>query len=143
MNSKEFLKKKLEELSSNYPNTTIKYYFDEYDNDHFVCIFPQHDLETIIDNEAMAIDRIFIKKYPSESLSFIEIDDNLMFDELVFAQYPILFNVQDRTEINFNINFSTSIKYLQMDAEAIVVSANMENADLIIEQDSEEFAFAA
>ena len=48
MNSKEFLKSKLFDLTAEYPATTIKYYFDAYDNDHFICIHPKEDLDNQI-----------------------------------------------------------------------------------------------
>ena len=50
MNSKDFLKSKLFDLTAEYPATTIKYYFDAYDNDHFICIHPKEDLDNIIES---------------------------------------------------------------------------------------------
>ena len=50
MTSKEFLKSKLFDLTAEYPATTIKYYFDAYDNDHFICIHPKEDLDNIIES---------------------------------------------------------------------------------------------
>lgn len=90
MNSKEFLKNRLFNLSAEYPATTIKYYFDAFDNDHFVCIYPNADLEDIIAKKAIAIDRQFIENFPTESLSFIEVDYNLIFDELVAEFHPVI-----------------------------------------------------
>lgn len=36
----------------------------------------------------MIIDREFIRNFPNESLSFISLDENLSFDELVFEFIP-------------------------------------------------------
>lgn len=88
MTSKEFLKSKLFDLTTEYPATTIKYYFDAFDNDHFICIHPKQDLDNVIAKVAMIIDREFINLFPNESLSFISLDQNLSFDELVFEYIP-------------------------------------------------------
>ena len=102
MKSKEFLKDKLSDLSIIYPATIIKYYFDTFDNDHFVCIYPNADLREIIEKQATIIDRQFINSFPTESLSFIDIEDALTFDELVAEFYPIISS--KFTTINFEIN---------------------------------------
>ncbi|HHM0729192.1 TPA: hypothetical protein ACRFJD_002220, partial [Elizabethkingia anophelis] len=88
MKSREFIKKKLEDLTSIYSNSIVKYYYDKFDNDHFICICPISSLQEITDRYSMEIDLEFIEKYPEESLSFIELDENLEFDELIFSYIP-------------------------------------------------------
>ena len=92
MTSKEFLKSKLFALSAEYPATAIKYYFDSFDNDHFVCIHPNSDYNSIIENEAMNLDRFFIANFPSESLSFIEIKSNPSTNSYLYLYLSILYN---------------------------------------------------
>lgn len=102
MISKEFLKNRLFDLAVDYPSTIIKYYFDGFDNDHFICIYPNSDLKEIIAKEAIDLDRYFISHFPSESLSFIDADETLTFDELVAEFYPVINS--KFTTINFAVN---------------------------------------
>ncbi|WP_288447891.1 hypothetical protein [uncultured Chryseobacterium sp.] len=109
MKSKEFLKNCLQELACKYSNSTIKYYFDTFDNDHYVMIAPESDLQNIMQNDAVDIDREFIAKFPYESISFINENDTLSFDELVFYHLPFVKMIttkveeQDKRVVNFNI----------------------------------------
>lgn len=144
MTSKEFLKSRLFDLAAEYPATTIKYYFDNFDNDHFVCIYPNSDLDGIIEKEAIDLDRYFISYFPSESLSFIEIDNNLIFDELVCEFEPAI-----AREIK-TVNFSNILnKYLnhytesQEYKEPIFRVRKLSRDISMLEKENEEFAFAA
>lgn len=144
MTSKEFLKSRLFTLSAEYPAAAIKYYFDSFDNDHFICIFPNSELSNIIRNEALEIDRHFINKFPSESLSFIEIDNNLQFDELVFEYQPT-----SKLEVK-TINISKLVKtsnshYFEKSIykEPLFLVRKIEHKEIIIDKEENEFAFAA
>ncbi len=88
MQSQEFLKIKLDGLAVTYPATTFRYCYDNFDKDHFVCIDPIIDLQVIIEKEAVELDRFFIRNFPSESLSFIENREDLVFDQLVLEYQP-------------------------------------------------------
>lgn len=144
MNSKEFLKSKLFALSAEYPKCFVKYYFDSFDNDHFVCIQPKEELENIIKNEAQAIDSEFIKLYPYESLSFIEIDPNLVFDELVYKYSPAAFIENKRVNISqflkkYFYHYSEKSSY----DEPLYPVRNIASEEVYIEKEDDEFAFAA
>ncbi|UZU00051.1 hypothetical protein ODZ84_10990 [Chryseobacterium fluminis] len=144
MTSKEFLKSKLFELSAEYPATTIKYYFDTFDNDHFICIHPKDDLEKIIINEAMAIDREFIKKYSMECLSFIALDDSLHFDELVFEYTPS--SILEIKTINIsNVSASFKSHYTEKTSytQPLFLVRKISREAIVIEKEDDEFAFAA
>lgn len=110
MKSKEFLKNCLQELACKYSNSTIKYYFDTFDNDHYVMIAPESDLQNIMQNDAINIDREFITKFPYESISFINKNDALSFDELVFYHLPFTKMIttkveeQEKRVVNFRID---------------------------------------
>lgn len=143
MNSKEFLKSKLFALSAVYPATVIKYFFDAFDNDHFICIHPRKDLEAIWQHEARTIDREFITKFPAESLSFIEIDENLQFDELVYAIWPS--PVVESKKVNISLVPSRSYQHhfqiTPYTSDLTVIK--IEKEALIVEKEEDEFAFAA
>lgn len=144
MTSKEFLKSKLFDLSAEYPATIIKYYFDTFDNDHFICIDPKDDLDKIIISEAMGIDREFIKRYPIESLSFISLKDNLLFDELVYQYTPssILeiktINISDIAK-SYKSHYTEKTSYTQ----PLFLVRKISNESIVIEKEDDEFAFAA
>lgn len=144
MTSKEFLKSKLFDLSAEYPATTIKYYFDTFDNDHFICIDPKDDLDKIIISEAMAIDREFIKRFPIESLSFISLKDNLLFDELVYQYTPssILeiktINISDIAK-SYKSHYTEKTSYTQ----PLFLVRKISKEAIVIEKEDDEFAFAA
>lgn len=144
MTSKEFLKSKLFDLSAEYPATTIKYYFDTFDNDHFICIDPKDDLDKIIISEAMAIDREFIKRFPMESLSFISLKDNLLFDELVYQYTPssILeiktINISDIAK-SYKSHYTEKTSYTQ----PLFLVRKISKEAIVIEKEDDEFAFAA
>lgn len=86
--SKEFLMERLELLAQSYPTSIIRYYFDTCDNDHFICVQPEETLVHILDNEAISIHKEFRNLYPRESLSFLDINEDLYFDELLFDYAP-------------------------------------------------------
>lgn len=144
MTSKEFLKSKLFDLSAEYPATTIKYYFDTFDNDHFICIHPKEDLDEIIAKVAMDIDREFIKSFPNESLSFISLDEHLSFDELVFEYLPTsileikTINVL-KTKNSSKSHYSEKISYNQ----PLFRVRKISKEEILIEKEDDEFAFAA
>lgn len=144
MTSKEFLKSKLFDLSAEYPATTIKYYFDTFDNDHFICIDPKDDLDKIIFSEAMGIDREFIKRYPIESLSFISLKDNIFFDELVYQYTPssILeiktINISDIAK-SYKSHYTEKTSYTQ----PLFLVRKISKESIVIEKEDDEFAFAA
>lgn len=144
MTSKEFLKSKLFDLSAEYPATTIKYYFDTFDNDHFICIDPKDDLDKIIISEAMGIDREFIKRYPMESLSFISLKDNLLFDELIYQYIPssILeiktINISDIAK-SYKSHYTEKTSYTQ----PLFLVRKISKESIVIEKEDDEFAFAA
>lgn len=81
MESKEFVIEQVEKLSKKYPFSNIKYYFDDFDNDHFICVSSKSDLNNIFSEQAWAIDEMFISKFPNELLSFILLEDYLEFGE--------------------------------------------------------------
>ncbi len=126
MESKEFVKVQVEKLSKKYPFTTIKYYFDSFDNDHFICINSKIDLNNIFSEQAMRdIDREFISKFPNELLSFVLLDDYLEFGEdgeLVYEKnYKFsrlknnnknlnLFSVKDKNDYRFLANFELTLR---------------------------------
>lgn len=144
MTSKEFLKSKLFDLTAEYPATTIKYYFDTYDNDHFICIQPKEDLDNIIAKVAMIIDREFIKNFPNESLSFISLDESLSFDELLFEYIPTsIIEVKtiniSKTTNNFKSHYSEKIPYNQ----PLFLVRKISKETIVIEKEDDEFAFAA
>ena len=144
MNSQVFLKSKLFDLTAEYPATTIKYYFDAYDNDHFICIHPKEDLDNIIAKVAMIIDREFIRNFPNESLSFISLDENLSFDELVFEFIPTsitevkTINIL-KTKYNFKSHYSEKTPYNQ----PLFLVRKISKETIVIEKEDDEFAFAA
>ncbi|HBR10665.1 MAG TPA: hypothetical protein DD740_00340 [Chryseobacterium sp.] len=144
MTSKEFLKSKLFDLSAEYSATTIKYYFDTFDNDHFICIHPKEDLDEIIAKVAMDIDREFIKSFPNESLSFISLDEHLSFDELVFEYLPTsileikTINVL-KTKNSSKSHYSEKISYNQ----PLFRVRKISKEEILIEKEDDEFAFAA
>lgn len=144
MTSKEFLKSKLFDLSAEYPATSIKYYFDTFDNDHFVCINPNSDLNTIIEKEALDLDRFFIRNFPSESLSFIKTDHNLQFDELVYEYIPSpIIDVKtinfSRIRKSYSAHYSESTEYNQ----PLYLVRKINKEEIVIEKEEDEFAFAA
>ena len=142
MTSKEFLKSKLFALSAEYPATAIKYYFDSFDNDHFVCIHPNSDYNSIIENEAMNLDRFFFFNFPSESLSFIEINSNLNFDELVYESKPT--SILEAKTINISRLINKSFSHYSEKSEynqPLFLVRKIEGDNVLIEE--EEFAFAA
>ena len=144
MNSKEFLKSKLFDLTAEYPATTIKYYFDAFDNDHFICIHPKQDLDNVIAKVAMIIDREFINLFPNESLSFISLDQNLSFDELVFEYIPTsileikTINISKTTN-SFKSHYSEKTSYNQ----PLFLVRKISKETIVIEREDDEFAFAA
>jgi len=81
MESKEFVKKQVKKLAEKYPFTTIKYYFDSFDNDHFICVDSKIDLDKIYSKQAWEIDKEFISNFPNELLSFMLLEDYLDFGE--------------------------------------------------------------
>lgn len=144
MNSKEFLRNKLVGLTSKYPSTTIKYFFDAFDNDHFVGILPKSDLESIIENEAMDIDKVFLEQFPTESLSFIEIDETLEFDELVYEHKPNVISEFKRINLakvlkQSSAQYSEKMPYL----EPLYLTRKIAKEDVVILKEEDEFAFAA
>ena len=145
MNSKEFLKSKLFALSAEYPSTFIKYYFDTFDNDHFVCIFPKSDLDIIISEEAQEIDQEFLKLFPLESLSFIEIDNNLMFEELVNEYNPNPMVEAKTINIARLLKKYHSQHYTEKSIyqEPLYLVRKIAKEDILIEREDDEFAFAA
>ncbi len=88
MQSKNFIKNKLQELIEKYNNISIKYYFDKFDNDHFLIISPSEVLNDIVKNHAISIDLEFMDLFPSESLNFILSEEDESYDELVFSYIP-------------------------------------------------------
>lgn len=81
MESKNFVIEQVKELAKKYPFSNIKYYFENFDNDHFVCIGSKSDLDRFFSSEVRKIDDVFIKKFPNELLSFILLEDYLEFGE--------------------------------------------------------------
>lgn len=77
MDSKEFIKSKIDELVIQFPNIKCHYQFDEFDNDHGIEILP---IDFFIIDEMLdaAINKIrgeFMETYPFEGLYFIEDDE--------------------------------------------------------------------
>lgn len=144
MTSKEFLKSKLFDLTAEYPATTIKYYFDTFDNDHFICIHPKEDLDNIIAKVAMIIDREFINFFPNESLSFISFDESLSFDELVFEYIPTsILEIKTinilKTTNSFKSHYSEKTSYNQ----PLFLVRKISKERIVIEKEDDEIAFAA
>lgn len=88
MQSKDFIKNKLIELIERYHNISIEYYFDKFDNDHFLLIHPSKVLDDILKNYAMSIDMEFIDLFPNESLNFIISESYDEYGDLVFSHIP-------------------------------------------------------
>ena len=99
MQSKGFIKNKLEELIKIYHNISIKYYFDKFDNDHFLLISPSEVLNDVVKNHAISIDMEFINLFPSESLNFIISEEDDSYDELVFSYIPRFDIVADSSDV--------------------------------------------
>lgn len=70
-----FVKEQAKKLAKEYPNTTIKYYFEYLDNSHYVCIGSREILKDIWDKHTRNIDIEFIKKFPNELLLFVPLED--------------------------------------------------------------------
>lgn len=141
MKSKNFLISNLKEIVLKYPLSTIAYYFDSFDNDHYICISPSEELNKVINNEALSIDRQFLKLFPAESLSFISFDDNLSFDELVFHYEPqenVLF--KNIRVLKITVGNEDTYKFKTTE-EFLYPAIVFESKDEILED--EEYAFAA
>lgn len=76
--SREFLKREIKKIIKNNPNIKIKYYFDCFDEDHFLCFKTQEELDSI---DIKEMDLRFIKKFPNELLSFTLLEDYLEFGD--------------------------------------------------------------
>jgi hypothetical protein len=141
MKSKDFLISNLKEIGLKYPLSTIAYYFDSFDNDHYVCISPSEELNKVIDNEALTIDRNFLKFFPTESLSFISFDDSLSFDKLLFSHKPqenvLLKNIQ---VLKITVGNEDTYKFKTTE-EFLYPPLVFESKVEILE--NEEYAFAA
>lgn len=141
MKSKNFLISNLKEIVLKYPLSTIAYYFDSFDNDHYICISPSEELNKVIDNEALSIDRQFLKLFPTESLSFISFDDNLSFDELVFHHAPQEnFLFKNIRVLKITVGNEDTYKFKTTE-EFLYPAIVFESKDEILED--EEYAFAA
>ena len=76
-----FVIKQAKKLAKEYPNTTIKYYFEYLDNSHYVCIGSREVLKDIWDKYTRNIDIEFIKEFPNELLLFVPLEDYIEFGE--------------------------------------------------------------
>jgi len=143
MESKEFVKKQVKKLAEKYPFTTIKYYFDSFDNDHFICVDSKIDLDKIYSKQAWEIDKEFISNFPNELLSFMLLEDYLDFGEsgeLVYEKtyHFSKFEINNKNINLFSVKNKNDFRYKQ-DLE-FTLKQNDEEKFLLLEED---YALAA
>lgn len=138
MESKEFVKMQIEKLSKKYPFTTIKYYFDSFDNDHFICVDSKTDLDNIYSKQAWDIDKEFISNFPNELLSFMLLEDYLEFGESGKLVYEKTYRFSKFEINNKNINlFSVKNKndFRYKQKLEFTLKQNNEEKFLLLEED--------
>lgn len=140
MEAKFFLKQQIEKLTEKYPFITVKYYFDRFDNDHFVCL-PSSELNEILLEEAKIIQKEFIQRFPHQLLSFIEIDEELDFDELVYEKKIEVLELNQRNLETFSVKDRNDFVFIENIAEINIEKSN--KLSTIAFELEEEYAFAA
>lgn len=143
MEAKFFLKQQIKKLTEKYPFITVKYYFDRFDNDHFVCL-PSSELNKILLKEAKIIQKEFIQRFPHQLLSFIEIDEELDFDELVYEKKIEVLELNQLNQRNletFSVKDRNDFAFIENIAEINIEKSN--KLSTIAFELEEEYAFAA
>lgn len=146
MESKHFVKEQVEKLAKKYPFSNIRYYFDNFDNDHFICVSLKSDLNDLFSKQAWEIDQEFVKNFPNELLSFMLLEDYLEFGESAELVYEVKMPILLETHmVNFKIPTVEKEKYeFKENIEILNIARSKSNKHSIIMSEIEEdYAFAA
>lgn len=86
--STDYVVEQLKFLVAHYPEIKIKYYFEDFDNDHFICLDTRENEKLLYKEQYIQkFDKRFMLKFPDELLAFVLLEDYLEFatnGELIF-----------------------------------------------------------
>ncbi|QKJ28508.1 hypothetical protein HQ865_01610 [Mucilaginibacter mali] len=88
MNTFEFVTGMIDKIVDNFPFIQCRYQYDNFDNSHFVEVLPAKYLQECDDLTLMRNSFIidFIKKFPSESLTFVTDGDLIELDDIIYLK---------------------------------------------------------
>lgn len=88
LKSTDYVVEQIKFLIARYPEIKIKYYFEDFDNDHFICLDTRENEKLLYkERYIQRFDKRFILKFPDELLAFVLLEDYLEFatnGELIF-----------------------------------------------------------
>jgi hypothetical protein len=80
LKSTDYVVEQLKFLVARYPEIKIKYYFEDFDNDHFICLDTRENEKLLYREQYIQkFDKRFILKFPNEMLTFLLLEDYLEF----------------------------------------------------------------
>lgn len=78
--STDYVVEQLKFLVARYPEIKIKYYFEDFDNDHFICLDTRENEKLLYKEQYIQkFDKRFMLKFPNEMLTFVLLEDYLEF----------------------------------------------------------------
>lgn len=78
--STDYVVEQLKFLVARYPEIKIKYYFEDFDNDHFICLDTRENEKLLYKEQYIQkFDKRFMLKFPDELLAFVLLEDYLEF----------------------------------------------------------------
>ena len=80
LKSTDYVVEQIKFLIARYPEIKIKYYFEDFDNDHFICLDTRENEKLLYKEQYIQkFDKRFILKFPNEMLTFLLLEDYLEF----------------------------------------------------------------
>ena len=80
LKSTDYVVEQLKFLVARYPEIKFKYYFEDFDNDHFICLDTRENEKLLYREQYIQkFDKRFILKFPNEMLTFLLLEDYLEF----------------------------------------------------------------
>lgn len=80
LKSTDYVVEQLKFLVVRYPEIKIKYYFEDFDNDHYICLDTRENEKLLYkERYIQKFDKQFMLKFPNEMLTFLLLEDYLEF----------------------------------------------------------------